>query len=65
MEKAHRVDLSRQLLRMLEIRHGRAWYDIVTLGERWFYLTTDHELIWPSREEPVLERDRYTVQSKG
>jgi hypothetical protein len=39
------VDLSRQLLWMLEVQHDRGWHDIVTLDESWFYLITDHEFI--------------------
>jgi hypothetical protein len=46
MQKAHRVDLSRQLLRMLEVQSDGAWHDIVTFDGSWFYLSVDHELIW-------------------
>jgi hypothetical protein len=44
-QKAQRVDLSRQPLRMLEGSHDHAWYSIVTLDESWFYLTVSHEFI--------------------
>jgi hypothetical protein len=30
---------------MLEARHDRAWHDVVTLDESWFYLSPDHEFI--------------------
>jgi hypothetical protein len=31
-----KVNLSRRRLQMLEVQHGQAWYDIVTLDESWF-----------------------------
>jgi hypothetical protein len=40
-QKGERVNLSRRLLRMLEVQRDRAWHDIVTLDESWFYLSTD------------------------
>jgi hypothetical protein len=50
VQKDQRVNLSRRLLRMrmqmqmqmqmLEVQRDRAWYDIVTLDESWFYLST-------------------------
>jgi histone-lysine N-methyltransferase SETMAR len=49
---------------MLEVQRDQAWHDIVTLDESWFYLSTDHELIWPPRDETVPEGERYAVQSK-
>jgi hypothetical protein len=33
---------------MLEVQRDRTWYDIVTLDESWFYLSTDYELIMNS-----------------
>jgi hypothetical protein len=46
VQKGERVYLSQRLLRMLEIQRDRAWYDIVTLDESWFYLSTDYEFAW-------------------
>jgi hypothetical protein len=46
-----RVNLSRGLLRMLQIQRNRAWHDIVTIDESWFYLSTDYEFIWLPRDE--------------
>jgi hypothetical protein len=42
-QKTPRVELSRQLLRTLRIQCDRAWHDLVTLDESWFYLTMNHE----------------------
>jgi hypothetical protein len=47
-QKGERVNLSRQLLRMLEVQGDRVWHDIVTLDESWFYLSTDYEFVWLS-----------------
>jgi ABC-type dipeptide/oligopeptide/nickel transport system ATPase subunit len=41
-QRAQRVELSRELLRILQVHRDRAWHDIVTLDESWFYLSTDH-----------------------
>jgi hypothetical protein len=49
---------------MLELQRDRAWHNIVTLDESWFYLSTDYELVWLPRDEKVPERERYTIQSK-
>jgi hypothetical protein len=46
-QKGEKVNLSRRLLRMrmLEVQRDRAWHDIVTLDEPWFYLSTDYEFV--------------------
>jgi hypothetical protein len=49
---------------MLEVQRDRAWHDIVTLDESWFYLSTDYELAWLPRDENVPERERHTIQSE-
>jgi hypothetical protein len=49
---------------MLEVQRDRAWHNIVTLDEPWFYLSTDYELVWLLRDEKVPERERHTIQSK-
>jgi histone-lysine N-methyltransferase SETMAR len=36
----------------------------VTLEESWFYLHTDHELIWAQADAEIPERERHTVQSE-
>jgi hypothetical protein len=60
-QKGERVDLSRRLLRMLEVHRDRAWHDIITLDEPWFYQSTDYEFVWLSRDEKVPERERHTI----
>jgi hypothetical protein len=52
-QKGERANLSRRLLRMrmLEVERDRAWHDIVTLDESWFYLSTDYEFVWLPRDE--------------
>jgi hypothetical protein len=36
----------------------------VTLDESWFYLHTDHELIWAQPDAEVPERELRTVKSQ-
>jgi hypothetical protein len=43
VQKGDRINLSWRLLRILEVQRDRAWHDIVTLDESWFYLSTDYE----------------------
>jgi hypothetical protein len=50
-QKGERVNLSRRPLRMLEVQCDRAWHDIVTLNESWFYLSTDYEFVRLPRDE--------------
>jgi hypothetical protein len=56
-QKGERVNLSRPLLRMLEVQRDRAWHDIVTFDESWFCLSTDYEFVWPPRDERVPEEN--------
>jgi hypothetical protein len=56
------VELS--LLRMLQVQEQRAWHDIVTLDESWFYCGTDHNSIWLGSNETVAEKARVSVQCK-
>jgi hypothetical protein len=64
-QKGERVNLSRRLLGMPEVQGDRAWHDIVTLDESWFYLSTDYEFVWLPRDETVPERERHTIQSNN
>jgi hypothetical protein len=52
-QKGERINLSRRLLRMrmLEVQRHRAWHDIVTLDESWFYPSTDYEFVWLPQDE--------------
>jgi hypothetical protein len=63
-QKGETVNLSRRLLRMLEVQRDRAWHGSITLNESWFYLSTDYEFVWLPRDEKVPERERHTIQSK-
>jgi hypothetical protein len=36
----------------------------VTLDESWFYLNTNHELIWLQPDGEIPERERRTIQSE-
>jgi hypothetical protein len=50
-QKGERVNLSRRLLRMLEVQRDRACHDIVTLDESWFHVSTNYEFFWLPRDE--------------
>jgi hypothetical protein len=63
-QMAIRVNLSRELLAVLEAQQSRGWDDIVTLDESWFEFSMNHERIWFAREEPVPDRERYIIQSQ-
>jgi hypothetical protein len=64
-QKGDRVSLFRRRLRMLEVQRDRAWHEILTLGESWFYLSADYEFVWLPRDEKVPEGERHTIQSKN
>jgi hypothetical protein len=38
-------------MRKPEVQRDRAWHDIVTLDESWFYPSTDYEFVWLPRDE--------------
>jgi hypothetical protein len=63
-QKGERVNMSRRLLRMLEVQRDRAWHGIATLDESWFCLSTDYGFVWLQRDKNVPERERHTIQSK-
>jgi hypothetical protein len=44
-QKGERVNLSWRLLRMLGVQCNRAWHNIVTIDESWFYLSTEYEFV--------------------
>jgi hypothetical protein len=56
-QKDERLSLSRRLLRMLEVQRDRAWHNIVTPDESWYYLSTDYGFVWSARDEKVPERE--------
>jgi hypothetical protein len=64
VQKLQRVDQARLLLRLLQPHHDRAWYDIVTLDESWFYFTISHEFIRLPQGEKVPERERSMIGSE-
>jgi hypothetical protein len=63
-DKHTQTQFSFELFEMLQHQKDRAWYDIVTLNECWFYFTTDHERIWLPERTETPERERITVQSR-
>jgi hypothetical protein len=49
---------------MFQVQQQRAWHDIVTFDESWFYCITDNKLIWLRSGENVAEAPHVTVQYK-
>jgi hypothetical protein len=64
VDRPARPKLSFELFEMLQHQKYRAWYNIVTLDESWFYFTIDHERIWLREGTEAPERERITVQSR-
>jgi hypothetical protein len=62
-QKSKRVELSKQLLSILEKQQTRGWYDIITLDESWFYFSTDHEMIWLAPGGTIPEKEKHMIQS--
>jgi hypothetical protein len=52
-----------KLLHVLWVQSTRQWHDIVTLDESWIYLFNEHDLMWISSGEIVVDRKRHTAQS--
>jgi hypothetical protein len=64
LSKLDRVTLSQELLSMLERQEQRSWHDIVILDGSWFYLNTEHELIWLQPGEEIREKEQRTFSRK-
>jgi hypothetical protein len=60
-----RVKSSLSLRRIFEVQEQRAWHDVVTLDESWFYCATDYEPIGLPPGEQVSERPRVITQCKN
>jgi hypothetical protein len=49
---------AQQLLRILEVHRDRAWHDIPTLDESWFYLSTaTHKSGWHKTKQFLNAND--------
>jgi hypothetical protein len=63
-QKTERVTLSIELLRQIRSIECHGWQFMITLGESWFYLSTDHKQIWLRVEEQPPEKPRHTIQNR-
>jgi hypothetical protein len=52
-----------ELLQVLSVQSTRQWHNIVTLDELWIYLFSEHDLMWTTPREIVVDREGHTVQS--
>jgi hypothetical protein len=62
-QKAIRVNLSRELLRVLQRQQTRGRHNILTRDESWFDLHTGYERIWLGTEQPVPDSELHMTQS--
>jgi hypothetical protein len=62
-QKQIRVQMAIELLQVLSVQSTRQWHDIVALVESWIYLFNEHDLMWITPGEIVVDRERHTVQS--
>jgi hypothetical protein len=63
-DKHARAQLSFGLFEMFRHQKDRAWHEVGTLDESWFYLTTDCGQIWLPEGTEAPERERITAQSR-
>jgi hypothetical protein len=52
-----------ELLQILSVQSTRQWHDIITLDESWIYLLSEHDLMWTTAGEIVVDMEQHTVQS--
>jgi hypothetical protein len=57
------VQMTIELLQVLSVQSMRQWRDIITLDESWIYLFSEHDLMWTTPGEIIVDRERHTVQS--
>jgi hypothetical protein len=62
-QKQIRVQMAIEPLQVLSVQSTRQWHGIVTLDESWIYLFSEHDLMWTTPGEIVVDRERHTVQS--
>jgi hypothetical protein len=62
-QKQIRVQMAIELLQVLSVQSTLQWHDIVTLDESWIYLFSEHDLMWTTLGEIVVDRERHTAQS--
>jgi hypothetical protein len=62
-QKQIRVQTVNELLQVLSVQSTCQWHDIVTLDEPCIYLFSEHDLMWTTPGEIVVDRERHTVQS--
>jgi hypothetical protein len=55
------VQMAIELLQVLSVQNTRQWHDIIILDESLIYLFSEHDLIWTTPGEIVVDRERHTV----
>jgi hypothetical protein len=55
-QKQIRAQMAIELLQVLSVQSTRQWHDIITFDESWIYLFNEHDLMWSSPGEIVVDR---------
>jgi hypothetical protein len=50
-------------LQVLSVQSTRQWHAMVTLDKSWIHLFSEHDLMWTTPGEIVVDRERHTIQS--
>jgi hypothetical protein len=50
-EKRIRVNMAGELLPVLSVQGAHQWHDLVMLDESWFYMRSEHDLMWTAPGE--------------
>jgi hypothetical protein len=61
--KQVQVQMAIELLQVLSVQSTRQWHDSITLDQSWIYLFSEHDQMWATPGEIVVDRERHTVQS--
>jgi hypothetical protein len=62
-QKQIRVLMAIKLLQVFSVQSTHQWHGTVTLDQSWIYLFSEHDLMWTTPGEIVVDRERHTVQS--
>jgi histone-lysine N-methyltransferase SETMAR len=60
-QKRKRVEISQELLWILSTAKRRGWAKFLTGDESWFYLSTDHQLVWLPEGETIPTRAKKMI----
>jgi hypothetical protein len=59
-----KVQMLNELLGIVPSAQHQRWEFMLTLGESWLYLSTDHSIIWLRESESLSEKEKHMIQAK-